>query len=81
MKENNFEDHIRGEKLVLVDFFADGCVPCKMMHPVLVDLKASVGNVATVLKMNIDKNSFYAKKYNIQSIPTLIIFKSGSVIW
>ncbi len=81
MKENNFEDHIRGEKPVLVDFFADWCAPCKLMQHVLVDLKASVGSTATVLKMDIEKNHFYAKKYNIQTIPTLIIFKNGSVIW
>ena len=78
---NKFETHISGEVPVLVDFFADWCAPCKMMQPVLIEVKDIVGSSATILKMNVDKNKFYAEKYGIQSIPTLIIFKNGKVIW
>ena len=78
---NKFETHISGEVPVVVDFFADWCAPCKMMQPVLIEVKDIVGPSATILKMNVDKNKFYAEKYGIQSIPTLIIFKNGKVIW
>ena len=78
---NKFETHISGEVPVVVDFFADWCAPCKMMQPVLIEVKDIVGSSATILKMNVDKNKFYAEKYGIQSIPTLIIFKNGKVIW
>ena len=78
---NKFETHISGEVPVVVDFFADWCAPCKIMLPVLIEVKDIVGPSATILKMNVDKNKFYAEKYGIQSIPTLIIFKNGKVIW
>lgn len=78
---NNFERHIDGDLPVVVDFFADWCGPCKVMHPVLLEVKNIVGSTATVLKMNVDKNAFYANKYNVQSIPTLIIFKKGKIVW
>lgn len=77
----NFESHIHGEVPVVVDFFADWCGPCKMMTPVLKEVKHIVGNSATVLKMDIEKNRFYAEKFNIHSLPTLLIFKNGKIIW
>ena len=78
---NNFETYINGSKPVLVDFFADWCGPCKMMPPILKEVKKQVGENATILKMNVDKNQFYSKKYGVQSIPTLIIFKQGQIVW
>ena len=78
---NNFEAHIQGEKPVVVDFFAEWCGPCKMMPPVLKEVKEKTGDRATVLKMDVDKNPGYAQLYNIQSIPTLVIFKNGRVLW
>jgi thioredoxin 1 len=78
---NKFEDFIDGDLPVVVDFFADWCGPCKVMQPVLTEVKNIVGSTATVLKMNVDKNAFYANKYNVQSIPTLIIFKKGKIVW
>ena len=74
---NNFETHIKGEKHVVVDFFAEWCGPCKMMPPVLSEVKKQVGDKATILKMDIDKNPQYAQLYGIQSVPTLMIFKKG----
>jgi thioredoxin 1 len=78
---NNFETHIKGEKPVVVDFFAEWCGPCKMMPPVLSEVKKNIGDKATILKMDIDKNPQYARLYGIQAVPTLIIFKEGKIIW
>jgi thioredoxin 1 len=78
---NNFEAHIQGSKPVVVDFFAEWCGPCKLMAPVLHEVKEKAGERATVLKMDVDKNPAYARLYNVQSIPTLVIFKNGNIIW
>ena len=78
---NEFEKHISGKKPVLVDFFAEWCGPCKMMPPILKEVKNSIGDAALILKMDVDKNNFYAGKYGVQSIPTLILFKEGKIIW
>ena len=78
---NNFETHINGNTPVVVDFFAEWCEPCKMMPPILKEVKAAVGGQATILKMDVDKNRLYSEKYGIQSIPTLIIFKNGKILW
>jgi thioredoxin 1 len=78
---NSFETHINGNKPVVVDFFAEWCGPCKMMPPVLRQVKDKVGDEITILKMDIDKNPAYAQKFQIQAVPTLIIFKAGSVVW
>ena len=75
MRMNNFEKHINGEKPVVVDFFAEWCGPCKMMGPVLHDVKEKIGDRATILKLDIDKASFYADLYGVRAVPTLIIFK------
>ncbi|MEO6491187.1 MAG: thioredoxin [Ferruginibacter sp.] len=78
---NDFDKHINGDKPVLVDFFADWCGPCKVMAPSIVEVKMKIGDKATVLKMDIDKNPAYAQKYSVQSIPTLMIFQNGKVLW
>ncbi len=76
-----FISHIHGNKPVLVDFFAVWCGPCKMMPPVLAEVKSKIGDKAIILKMDIDKNATFASKYNVQSVPTLIIFKNGNILW
>ena len=78
---NPFENIIRGDRPVVVDFFAEWCGPCKMMPPILKEVKDKAGDKVTVLKMDIDKNPEYARIYGIQSVPTLMIFKNGKVIW
>jgi thioredoxin 1 len=78
---NNFESHIKGDKPVVVDFFAEWCGPCKLMGPVLHEVKENIGDRATILKMDIDKASYYSQLYGVQAVPTLIIFKKGNVVW
>jgi thioredoxin 1 len=78
---NNFEGHINGDKPVVVDFFAEWCGPCKLMAPVLHEIKEQVGDRATILKIDIDKVPYYTRLYSVMSVPTLIIFKKGNIVW
>lgn len=77
----SFEAHIKGNKPVVVDFSAEWCNPCKLMEPVLHQVKGQVGERATILKMDIDKYPDSVSLYNIRAVPTLIIFKDGEIIW
>lgn len=81
MTMNNFETLISDNKLVLVDFYADWCRPCQMMAPILEDVKSQIGDQATIIKINVDENQALAAQYGIQSIPSLLIFKQGEVVW
>ena len=76
-----FNDIIKSEKLTLVDFFATGCGPCKMMHPVLEQLKGEMGDAIRIIKIDVDNNEEISSQYNIQSVPTLMLFKNGDVVW
>lgn len=77
----SFGDLIKGHKPVLVDFSAEWCGPCKMMPPILKELKEKVGDSVTVIKLDIDKNPAVANAYQIQSVPTLMVFRDGEVKW
>ena len=76
-----FNDIINSENLTLVDFFATWCGPCKHMHPVLEQLKQELGDSIRIVKLDVDKNDALAAAYRIQSVPTLMLFRSGHVVW
>lgn len=70
-----FNEMIQSEKPVLVDFFAEWCGPCKMMSPILKQVKDSLGDEVTIIKVDVDKNPQAAAAYQVQGVPTLIVFK------
>lgn len=78
LKDENFEDLLHGE-VVILDFYAHWCGPCKMLGPVLENLETEMPNIK-VVKINVDENEALAMKYNVMSIPTLVLYKNGKMI-
>jgi thioredoxin 1 len=76
-----FQQLIQSDKAVLVDFTAEWCGPCKMMAPILQQLKQRMGDDVTILKIDIDKNRPAAEHFQIQGVPTLILFRKGEIKW
>jgi thioredoxin 1 len=78
---NKFSELINSETPLLVDFTAEWCGPCKMMKPILDEVKKKLGDTTNIIKIDVDRNPSAAAAYNIQGVPTLILFKSGKMLW
>jgi thioredoxin 1 len=72
---------IKGDKPVLVDFFATWCGPCKMMQPILEQVSQQLGDQVRIVKIDVDRNQQLASQLNVSSVPTLAIFKNGEIVW
>ncbi len=79
--KSSFNDIINSEKVVLVDFFATWCGPCQVLLPILKDVKDEIGDAVKVVKIDIDKNNSLAVKYQVRSVPTMMLFVDGEPKW
>ena len=79
--KSNFKSIIDSETPVLVDFFADWCGPCKMLAPILSEVKKELGDAVKIVKIDVDKNQPIAAKYQVQGVPTMLLFKNGKQLW
>ena len=78
---STFQEIIKGETPVLLDFHADWCKPCKEMHPKLKSVKQNFGSNLKILKINVDKNQSLSVKFNVKGVPTFILFQKGEIKW
>ena len=76
-----FQQIINGDKPVLIDFYATWCAPCKAMSPIVEQIGKEMQGQARVLKIDVDKNQAVAAQYQIQAVPTFMIFKKGEMVW
>ena len=80
-KKETFGDIIGGTKLVLIDFSAEWCGPCKLMKPILEELRAKMGDKIRILKIDIDRSPVVSDAFNIQSVPTLMLIQNRNILW
>ena len=78
---STFQEIIKGEIPVLVDFYAEWCAPCKTMNPILKNIKKQFGDELKIIKINIDNNQQVASKFQVRGIPTFILIKNNEVKW
>ncbi|HBD25421.1 MAG TPA: thioredoxin [Flavobacterium sp.] len=76
-----FNDIINGNDLVLVDFYADWCGPCKMMSPILQEVKLNLKEAVKIIKVNVDQHQDLARYFMVRGVPTLMLFKKGKMLW
>ncbi|MCX6147168.1 MAG: thioredoxin [Candidatus Kapabacteria bacterium] len=81
IKNKTFSELVKSDELLLVDFSAEWCGPCKMMPPILKELKNIVGAKVNIIKIDVDQNPKSAAQFQIRSVPTLMLFKSGNILW
>ncbi|WP_338357940.1 thioredoxin [Yeosuana marina] len=79
--KQSFNTIINSSNLVLVDFFADWCGPCKTLAPILKDVKKELGDDIKIIKIDVDKNQMLSSKYQVRGVPTMILFKNGKQLW
>jgi thioredoxin 1 len=79
--KGSFNAIIQSETPVLIDFYADWCAPCKMLTPILKDVKEELGDRLKVLKIDVDRNSNVAGRFQVRGVPTLMLFKDGKALW
>ncbi len=77
----SFSELTKADTPVLVDFYADWCAPCKMLAPVLKQLKDQLGDRLKIIKVDVDRNNKLAGKYQVRGVPTLVLFKQGKAVW
>lgn len=79
--KSNFKKIIDSETPVLVDFYADWCGPCKMLAPILKQVKDEMGDALKIIKVDVDKNQPLASQYQVRGVPTMLLFKNGKQVW
>lgn len=79
--KSSFNRIIDSEQLVLVDFHADWCGPCKVLAPILKEVKAELGAGVKIIKIDVDKNQPLSAKYQVRGVPTMLLFKEGKQLW
>jgi thioredoxin 1 len=79
--KSSFNDIINSNLPVLVDFYADWCGPCKMLAPILKEVKHELKDSIKIVKIDVDKNSAIASKYQVRGVPTMLLFKNGNQLW
>jgi thioredoxin 1 len=79
--KSNFQKILDSDKPVLIDFHADWCGPCKMLAPILKDVKKELGENVKIIKIDVDKNQGLAAKYQVRGVPTMLLFKNGKQVW
>ena len=79
--KTNFNTIINADVPVLIDFYADWCGPCKILSPILKEIKKELGSAIKVIKIDVDKNQPLAQKYDVRGVPTMLLFKNGKQLW
>jgi thioredoxin 1 len=79
--KGKFDSIINDSRPVIVDFHALWCSPCKMQSPILKEVASELGDRVRVIKIDVDQNTGIASRFNVQSVPTLIVFKNGKLVW